>query len=61
MWQRMYDQSPSSGAVLFGEGQQHILLLHDHDESEKILPGYYRLFLDHLLENGVVFDEPKFL
>lgn len=61
VWQRMHDQSPSSGAVLFGEGQRHILLLHDHDESEKILPGYYRLFLDHLLENGVVFDEPKFL
>ena len=31
------------------------------DETEQMVPGYYKLFLDHLLENGVVFDEPKFL
>lgn len=61
VWARMHDQSPQSGAVLFAEGNRHILLLHDHMESEKLLPGYYRLFIDHLLEGGITFDTPQFL
>ncbi len=61
VWARMHDMNPRFGAALFGEGNAHIILLHAHDETEEMLPGYYKLFLDHLLENGVVFDEPKFL
>ncbi len=61
VWARMHDMNPKFGAALFGEGNAHIILLHAHDETEQMLPGYYKLFLDHLLENGVVFDEPKFL
>ena len=61
VWQRMHDENPASGAVLFGEGKRHILLLHAHDETEKHIPDYYKLFIDHLLENGVTFDEPAFL
>ena len=25
-----------------------------------MIPEYYKLFLEHLLENGFVFDEPAF-
>lgn len=61
VWERMHDQNPQSGAVLFAEGHRHILLLHDHEESEALLPGYYRLFIDHLLDGGITFDMPQFL
>lgn len=61
VWERMHDENPASGAVLFGEGQRHILLLHAHDETEKRIPDYYRIFIDHLLENGTTFDAPTFL
>ena len=61
VWERMHDKNPSSGAVLFAENNHHIILLHAHDETEDMLPEYYKLFIDHLLENGIVFDEPKFL
>ena len=61
VWQRMHDEHPSGGAVLFAEDNRHILLLHAHDETEAILPEYYRLFIDHLLENGIIFDEPAFM
>ena len=61
VWQRMHDEHPANGGVLFGEGNRNILLLHDHDETQQMLPGYYQLFIDHLLENGVTFDEPRFL
>ena len=30
-------------------------------KTEEMLPEYYKQFIDHLLENGIVFDEPKFL
>lgn len=60
VWQKMHDTSPKSGEVLFGENNRHIILLHAHDETEQMLPEYYKLFIEHLLENGLVFDEPRF-
>lgn len=61
VWERMHDANPKSGAVLFAEDNHHILLLHAHDETEELVPEYYKQFVDHLLENGMVFDEPKFI
>lgn len=61
VWEKMHDTNPESGAVLFAENNRHILLLHAHDETEKMLPEYYKLFIEHLLENGLVFEEPAFL
>lgn len=61
VWQRMHDTNPESGAVLFAEDNRHILLLHAHDETDEMLPEYYKLFIEHLLENGLTFDEPRFL
>jgi len=61
VWDRMHDKNPKSGAVLFEENNHHIILLHAHDETEALVPEYYKQFIEHLLENGLVFDEPKFL
>jgi len=61
VWNRMHDTNPNSGAVLFAENNRHIILLHAHDETEEMLPGYYKMFIEHLLEHGVVFDVPEFL
>lgn len=61
VWKKMHDTNPESGAVLFAENNRHILLLHAHDETEEMLPEYYKLFIEHLLENGLVFEEPAFL
>ena len=61
VWKKMHDTNPESGAVLFAENNRHILLLHAHDATEEMLPEYYKLFIEHLLENGLVFEEPAFL
>lgn len=34
--------------------------MHAHDETEVMLPEYYKLFIDHVLENGFVFEKPTF-
>ena len=57
---RIYDSSPSEGASILAPDGGHIILLHAHDETEELVPGYYKQFLDILLENGVTFTEPKF-
>ena len=61
IWAKVNDANPKRGAALFGENQRHITLMHAFDETDAIMPGYYRLFLDHLLEHGVTFDEPAFI
>lgn len=60
VWKKMHDPNPSLGAALFADNNRHILLMHAHDETEEMVPGYYKLFLDHLLENGFVFECPAF-
>ena len=58
---KMQNPAPVQGAALYGENQRNILLLHDHAETNAVLPGYYRLFIEDMLKNGIVFDEPRFL
>ncbi len=58
---RMHDKNPKSGAALFAPDCYNMLLFHAHDETDEMVPGYYRLFLDECLKNGVEFVEPKFL
>lgn len=61
VFKKMDDKNPEWGAVLFAEGNRHFILMHTHDETEAMVPEYYKLFVDYMIENGMVFDEPKFL
>ncbi len=61
VWNKMHDKNPKSGAVLFAQNNRHIILLHAHDETEELVPEYYKQFIEHLLEKGLVFDEPRFI
>lgn len=61
VWAKVNDANPKRGAALFGENQRHIVLMHAHDETDAIMPGYYRVLLDHLQENGMKFDVPSFI
>lgn len=61
IWDKMLDANPKLGAVLFGDNQRHIALMHAFDETDAIMPGYYRTILNFLQEKGVTFDEPGFI
>ena len=58
---KIYDSEPSDGAALLKENSNHILLLHAHDETEAMVPGYYKIFIEELLKNGVEFIAPEFI
>ena len=61
VWEKMHNQNPENGGVLLGEGNHNFVLIHAHDDTEEVLPEYYKLFIGHLLENGLTFVEPKFV
>lgn len=44
-----------------GQDCHHILLVHDHEQSNELVPGYYRQILEYLLAHGVTFTVPRFL
>ena len=46
---------------LYEDGCFNLLLLHAHDETEEMVPEYYKMFLQALLDKGVQFVEPSFL
>lgn len=58
---RMHEKNPGYGEVLFKDGSHHILLMHAHDETEAMVPEYYKLFLEEALRGGVEFEEPRFV
>lgn len=58
---KMQDPAPAEGATLFEENAVHILLLHAHDETEEMVPGYYEKMLSKLVERRVEFIKPGFI
>jgi peptidoglycan/xylan/chitin deacetylase (PgdA/CDA1 family) len=42
---RIHDNNPPTGGVLLEKSSHHIILIHDHIETEKVMPNY----LKHLL------------
>lgn len=46
---------------LFGPEVKHILLLHAHDYSNELAPGYYKDIIEKMLENDTQFLEPAFV
>lgn len=61
VWKKMDDPAPQNGAALFGKDNRHIILLHAHDETDEMVPQYYKQFIDHCLENGLTFEKPEFI
>lgn len=43
------------------KNSNHFLLIHAHDETEELVPEYYKTFLDEVINRGVHFDKPKFI
>ncbi|MCR5830161.1 MAG: polysaccharide deacetylase family protein [Lachnospiraceae bacterium] len=60
VYKRMDAESPQNGGELFKDGNSNIILLHAHDETEEMVPEYYRKYLDYILERGVQFLKPEF-
>ena len=58
---RTRNPNPENGAALYTPEGRHIILLHAHNETDELVPGYYRLLLDDLLNHGVQFVKPEFV
>lgn len=39
----------------------HLFLIHAHDETEELVPEYYKMFLDDALNRGAQFVKPRFI
>ncbi len=61
VWERVRNDNPHLGGALLADGAFHILLLHAHDETEALAPGYCQQLMDYLLACGVTFVQPAFL
>ncbi|MCR5278009.1 MAG: polysaccharide deacetylase family protein [Lachnospiraceae bacterium] len=61
VFKRIHDPNPETGGALLEEGSNHILLLHDHDETRAMVPDYYKIIIEHVLANGVTFANPEFI
>ena len=56
---RIHDMNVES--PMLKDGGTHMILLHAHDDTEELVPEYYKIFVDELLNNGVEFVKPEFV
>lgn len=58
---RIHDTNPSLGGVLLEKNSHHIILIHDHIETEKGMPNYFKTLIDYIIEHGVDIIQPRFI
>ena len=58
---RIHDKSPDNGGSLLEKDSSHIVMIHDHDATNKIMPAYYKKILDYVMDCGVEFIKPEFI
>lgn len=56
---RIHDKT-GSGRTLFDTDGFNIVIIHDHEKTEEIFPGYFSKLIDHVLDNGLQFVKPVF-
>jgi peptidoglycan/xylan/chitin deacetylase (PgdA/CDA1 family) len=61
VFKRVHDSNPASGGALLEDGSNHIILMHDHEETLAMVPDYYKIMIEHVLECGVMFERPEFI
>ncbi len=59
--QRIHDNNPPTGGALLDKNSNHIILIHDHIETETFMPNYFKKLIDYVLASGVEFIQPKFI
>lgn len=59
--QRMEDMAPTNGAAFLAPGVHNLVLIHDHPETESVVPHYFEDLITRSMEAGVVFVDPKFI
>lgn len=57
---RILDKEPKQGGVLLCEDTLNIVLIHDTEATDEVLPDYYAKILDYVIKLGVEFIAPKF-
>lgn len=56
---RIHDPNPETGAPLLENNLYHIILIHDHESTDNILPDYYKKLIDYVIDQGVEFIAPR--
>lgn len=59
--QRIHNSNPPTGGVLLEKNSCHIILIHDHIETEKVMPNYFKEIIDYVIASGVEFIQPQFI
>lgn len=60
VWKKVNNENQPYGGNLFTEDSINIIIMHAHDETEELVPEYYKQFIDCILDMGIRFEEPRF-
>ena len=58
---RLLEGDPGMGTNIFNKNEYNIVLLHSHDDTERIVPGYYKRLIDMMLEQNVEVMKPEWI
>lgn len=61
IFKKIHDNEPQTGGILLDDNAHHIILMHDHEKTDDVLHGYYKILIDYVIGQGVEFIPPKFM
>ncbi len=61
IFKKIHDNEPQTGGILLDDNANHIILMHDHEKTDDVLHGYYKILIDYVIAQGVEFIPPKFM
>lgn len=58
---RVHDKHPAQGGSLLCGDSVNIVLMHDHEQTNGVMKGYFERLIDYALQCGVTFVPPRFV
>lgn len=58
---KIHDKNPPTGGALLDKNSHHIMIIHDHENTEEVMPGYFKTLIDYVMSCGVEFEAPRFI
>lgn len=58
---RIHEEKPKQGGYLLDQESMSIILMHDHEETNKCVEKYYKKLIDYVLSCNVEFVNPQYV
>ena len=61
IFKKVHSEEQKENGALLQKGSTHVIMIHDHPQTNRLIPDYYKTLIDYVTDNGVKFIKPEFV